>query len=193
MSEEVEEYKGIRERLEEVAHSRDKLEYKENRPDYRSQFEQNYELFRRNVGHIFDNHKKVVFLAAYSVLGNVTAAAKCVNLTAEATRQWRMSDEKFLEYYEIADRAHTHYLEQEAQRRAMQGVVEDVYYQGEKVGEKVKYSDNLLMFMLKAKEPEKYRDNSRVEVVGDGGGSIEVEFALPELNQSADTSDIIEG
>lgn len=44
-------------------------------------------------------------------------------------------------------------LESEAHRRAVQGVEEAVYYQGEVVGYKTVYSDGLLMQMLKARVP----------------------------------------
>jgi hypothetical protein len=38
-----------------------------------------------------------------------------------------------------------------------------------------KRSDNLLMFTLKARRPDKFRDNSRVEMTGAGGGPVKLE------------------
>ena len=40
-------------------------------------------------------------------------------------------------------------LENEARRRAIEGVVDDVWYQGEKVGKQRRFSDVLLIFLLK--------------------------------------------
>lgn len=44
------------------------------------------------------------------------------------------------------------------------GTVEPVFYQGKRVGEKLRFSDALLMFRLRALRPERYRDNYQ----GDG-------------------------
>ena len=59
-------------------------------------------------------------------------------------------------------------LEAEARRRAAIGVDEPVFYKGKVVGHIRKYSDNLLMFLLKAHWPEKFRDNYAVEHSGPG-------------------------
>ena len=46
----------------------------------------------------------------------------------------------------------------EADRRAKDGVLKPVFYKGEIVGSIPQYSDNLLMFRLKALRPDKYRE-----------------------------------
>jgi hypothetical protein len=51
-------------------------------------------------------------------------------------------------------------LEQEAKRRAF-GIEKDVWYKGEVVGKEVEYSDSLLQFLLKAKDP-KFRETRNV-------------------------------
>ena len=51
-------------------------------------------------------------------------------------------------------------LEQEAKRRAF-GVEKDVWYKGERVGTEIEFSDSLLQFLLKAKDP-KYRESRNV-------------------------------
>jgi hypothetical protein len=51
-------------------------------------------------------------------------------------------------------------LEDEAKRRAHDGIDEPVFYQGEKCGVVRKYSDNLLIFMLKARRREKFSERS---------------------------------
>lgn len=50
-------------------------------------------------------------------------------------------------------------LEEEVWRRGMEGVKVPVFYRGRKVGEIRRYSDRLLILLLKAHRPKKYRDN----------------------------------
>ena len=45
-------------------------------------------------------------------------------------------------------------------RRATQGVEEQVFYGGERVGTQRKYSDALLQFLLRARRPEQFRDRA---------------------------------
>ena len=52
---------------------------------------------------------------------------------------------------------------------------EPVYYQGEVVGQVQRYSDTLLMFLLKGRRPEKFKD--RTELTGKDGAPI-----VPVLN-----------
>ena len=54
-------------------------------------------------------------------------------------------------------------LEDEAVRRAYHGVEEPVFYKGVQCGSITKYSDKLLIFLLKARDPAKYRDGSGAE------------------------------
>jgi hypothetical protein len=54
-------------------------------------------------------------------------------------------------------------LEGEAVRRAYHGVEVPVFYKGVQCGSVTKYSDKLLMFLLKARNPAKYRDGSGAE------------------------------
>jgi len=79
-------------------------------------------------------------------------------------------------------------LELEARRRAQKGVLEPVYYKGKKVGAVRKYSDTLLIFLLKAHRPDKYRDNVRHEVTGKDGSPIETRIVIEYADNPADTS-----
>lgn len=172
------------------------LSDRENKPNYKADFFNMYKMMRDSKAREeLSNPRQLAFLSAYSILGNVTQAAKCTGISPGSVYNWK-GDEVFDKYYELADRAHMHYLQSEAQRRAVEGVQEPVYYQGQKIGEKTKYSDNLLMFLMKGKEPEKYRDNARVEVTGDGGGPIQIEFTPPDMDREIEVineEDIIEG
>ena len=55
-------------------------------------------------------------------------------------------------------------LEAEADRRAVEGVLKPVFHKGEVCGHIRVFSDNLLMFRLKALRPQKYRDNASLQV-----------------------------
>jgi hypothetical protein len=64
-------------------------------------------------------------------------------------------------------------LEEEAWRRAVDGVDEPVgFYRGKPSAWVKRYSDTLLIFLLKALRPEKYRE--RYEHSGPEGGAIPV-------------------
>ena len=58
----------------------------------------------------------------------------------------------------------TEVLEREAWRRARDGTPEPVFQHGKEVGVIQRYSDQLLMFLLRARAPERYRDRVDVSV-----------------------------
>jgi hypothetical protein len=51
----------------------------------------------------------------------------------------------------------------EAFRRAVKGVGEDRFFQGSVVGEVTRYSDSLLMFLLRARRPGRFGPRSMPE------------------------------
>jgi hypothetical protein len=59
-------------------------------------------------------------------------------------------------------------LEDEAIRRAHDGVLEPKFWKGKLVGAVRVYSDALLMFMLRGARPERYRERSAVDISGSG-------------------------
>lgn len=65
-------------------------------------------------------------------------------------------------------------LEQEARRRAVEGVEEDVYYQGDVVGQKTNYSDTLLATLLKARRAEVFGDKK--QITGANGEPLQITF-----------------
>ena len=71
-------------------------------------------------------------------------------------------------------------LEAEAKRRAVEGVEEPVFYQGKQCGVIKRYSDALLMFLLKGAMPDKYKERTSTELTGAGGKDLRVEFVSPE-------------
>jgi len=159
----------------------------ENVPDYRQDFFDMYAIMRESKAAEELRPHQVAFLAAYAILGNVSQAAKCTGISPSTPSGW-YDDETFMKYYELADQAHSDYLISEAQRRAVEGYKEPQFYQGEIVGYKRKFSDNLLMFLIKGKMPETFREHSTVEVQGNEDKPIRIEFVPPEMNEQLDTT-----
>jgi hypothetical protein len=114
------------------------------------------------VTHKKKNDWMPIFLEALRTTGNVTIAAGRAKIGRATAYAHKDRDAKFAaEWDEAADQA-ADMLEAVAWQRAMKGTDEPVYYKGKVVGTVKRYSDSLIMFLLKANRPEKYRDvNSR--------------------------------
>ena len=106
--------------------------------------------------------KKKKFLAALAVNGNVSDAAKQANVSRIAFYALRKKSKQFAEQWEEALEQGIDALELEAHRRAVEGIDEPVYYKGDVVGKVRKYSDTLLIFLLKGNRPEKYADFHKI-------------------------------
>ena len=107
-----------------------------------------------------------VFLELLKLTGNVTAAATQAGITRDAAYKARRAKPEFAELWEDAKEESLDAMEAEAWRRAMQGVDEPVYYAGKVAGHITKYSDTMLIFLLKAGRPHKFRERHSVDVSG---------------------------
>ena len=72
-----------------------------------------------------------------------------------------------------------------ARRRAAEGTLKPVYQGGKLVGEIREFSDTLLIFLLKGKRPEVYRENVKVEHSGKIAHDV-TGMSLEELERLAD-------
>ena len=125
--------------------------------------------------------RKPAFLLAYLSTASVTKAAKAAKIDRILHYRWLREDPEYAVDFAAAQNEAAQILEDEAVRRAHQGTRKPIYYQGEKCGVVLEYSDSLLMFLLKAFRPDKYRERSSLEVAGPDGGPIQLEdkrFAL---------------
>jgi hypothetical protein len=118
--------------------------------------------------------KQLAFLEAFVELVSVTRAAKKARIYRTIVYDWIRDDPDFKKAYESACEIATFKLEDEAVRRAYEGTLQPVYQGGVKVGSIRKYSDLLLILLLKARAPEKYKDRVASEHTGKNGGPIEV-------------------
>ena len=141
---------------------------------------------------------------AYIVAGSISGAHQATRLSRSNHYRWLDNDEPYQEAFEDATKIMLEDYEAVLHRRAIDGIYGPVMYQGQPVhvakrnergqiiqdanGQTVyedapmsilvkEPSDVLLMFRMKKLDPS-YRENSKVEVTGQGGEplSIKVEF-----------------
>lgn len=111
------------------------------------------------------------FLVALALTGNVSAACRAVNVSRFTAYLARKTDSAFADEWAEAIEDATDALEEEARKRAMG---EGVSYKFDKKGQPLRHpitgepyaercvSDALLILLLKAHRPEKYKDRSEV-------------------------------
>ena len=135
--------------------------------------------------------KKSAFLAAFAVTASISAAALACKIDRRLHYRWLKEDPDYpARFNEVRDEA-AQMLEDEAVRRANEGVAEPVVYQGalcfetridakgvEKKTNKPlvirRYADALLMFLLRGMRPEKYRERFSAELTGPNGGPLQI-------------------
>lgn len=119
------------------------------------------------------------FLDALAASGNVRRSAQEADISHTRAYDFRRENEEFAEAWDEAEEAAVRtVLTPEAVRRAAEGVEEPVFYKGQQVGAVRKYSDTLLIFLLKTHAPDRYNAPQKQEHSGPGGGPIETEQAV---------------
>lgn len=113
--------------------------------------------------------KKRAFLAAYRELGNIRLACETSGVSRSNHYLWLENDPAYAFAFEAARDDAIDLLEAAARERAKDGVIEPVFYLGNVVGFVRKYSDSLLMFLMKGARPEQYRETHRHEHSGAAG------------------------
>jgi hypothetical protein len=106
--------------------------------------------------------KKRAFLAAVAETANIKKSAEIAKIDRTSHYIWLHNDLAYRRAFEVAKLRGADSLEAEAVRRAHEGVAEPVFYQGHICGEVQKYSDTLLIFLMKGANPEKYHDRHEV-------------------------------
>ena len=105
---------------------------------------------------------KRAFLEDFKLWANISSACRVAAVERNTYYLWLERDEQFALAVKQADAAATERLEREAYRRAVEGspYKRTSYWHGEPVGtdEKIEYSDNLLMLLLRARRPDLYRE-----------------------------------
>jgi len=133
-------------------------------------------------GRKFTKQRQDEFVRTVARYGNETTAAVLCGVSMWMIKNTRKINGEFDEACVMAVQIFTDtVLEQELFRRALQGVDEDIFFGGKKVGTKTTYSDTLLLAALKKHDPAYRTDgnatqvnvNTGVLVVPSGEGSME--------------------
>src|SRR5262245_4589902 len=128
-----------------------------------------------NLFAIICHPKKRAFLVAFAETGQLKRSCLAAKIPHSLHYYWMNTDPDYVEAFAQAERIAAQTLEEEAIRRARDGVKRTIYYQGEPVGEELTFSDTLLIFLMKGAMPEKYGEKH--ELTGKGGAPL----AMPAL------------
>jgi hypothetical protein len=125
--------------------------------------------------------RRQAFLRALAETGNVSAAVEIAGTSRSRVYELRKSDPSFALAWEEAEETAADALEAEARRRAIEGTQEPLVSAGRIVrdddGQPIairRYSDNLLLALIKAHRPPRRERSAR--------------FQLPELRSAADAA-----
>jgi hypothetical protein len=100
--------------------------------------------------------RRVVFLKALAVYGNITKAAALAGMDRRKIYQMRKEEPEFDREWAEAAKVGINGLEDEARRRAYEGVEEKIFRDGALVDVRTVYSDSLLAMLLRGGKPDKY-------------------------------------
>lgn len=126
------------------------------------------------------------FLSALAQGFSVTNACEAAGIGRTAVYDWRNTDDAFKALWDDAIEQGSDVLEDAARRRALEGITRNkpIFHNGVQVGTEVitEYSDTLMIFLLKARRPTKYRDNVKAEHIHSGpdGGPIRITEIIVE-------------
>lgn len=104
--------------------------------------------------------------AALATGETVGVACKAAGYSRRSVYEYRNEDEEFARRWQEADDEAVELMEAEADRRATKGTLKPVFYLGVKCGEIREFSDTLLIFRLKAKRPDLYRERASIDHSG---------------------------
>jgi hypothetical protein len=156
--------------------------------------------------------KKPAFLAAYVRTASITKAARAARIERQLHYRWLADDPDYPKQFQAAQTEAAQLLEDEAIRRAHEGIVKPLVYKGrftyksrpkknadgslvQENGKPVyedygaplairEYSDGMMMFLLRGFMPNKYKENASLELSGPGGGAIPL--TDPRLGELSD-------
>lgn len=131
------------------------------------------------------------FLEAFEATGLVIEAAQRAGVARSTVYKHRAEDEEFATAWQELEDDVVERMEAEAKRRAVEGVPRKSYDKdGNLIREEQVYSDTLLIFLLKARRPDVYRENVKVQHTGPNEGPVrhELDIAVPEVRKHLDAA-----
>lgn len=117
------------------------------------------------------------FLTYLSATGNVSNAALRSGIERSTAYRLYESAPDFAEAWDVALEVACDALELEARRRAFLGTEKTVFYKGQDCGRVREYSDTLMITLLKAHRPGKFRERTE---------SVNVNLTAEELKNLPD-------
>lgn len=126
------------------------------------------------------------FITGLQETGSVTEAAKAAQISRVAIYSHRKTNPDFAREWDEALDVAADTLEDEARRRAVEGIEDPVFHKGEKVATVRKYSDVLLMFLLKGIRPQKWRESRATMPPAELNKLIDAEFARRAKEKEAE-------
>lgn len=123
------------------------------------------------------------FLDLYPLVASTAKTCEVLGICPRIVYHWKKEPE-FLEAFQFADTMALGMLEDEAVLRAMYGVDRPVYQSGKLVGYIKEYSDTLLIVLLKARAPHKYKERFSGELTGADGKPLGSEHKIIHVHSS---------
>jgi len=114
------------------------------------------------------------FLQSLAVGNHITQAAKDAKINPCTARRRRAEDPAFAAQWKEARTIGKEELEAEANRRAYHGTDRPIFHAGVVVGHVKEYSDRLLMFLMRAEDPEKFAKMTKTQLTGKDGKPLEM-------------------
>lgn len=128
--------------------------------------------------------QKRALLLSYSECLRLTDAILHAKIHRSLHYYWLKVDQDYAEAFVQARAMGAQSLEEEAIRRARDGVTRKIFYKDEHIADEQVYSDVLLIFLLKGAMPEKYRE--RFEHTGGAGGPLEIKVVYEEAKKESE-------
>lgn len=105
---------------------------------------------------------RTVFLEKLRRTGHVANSAAAAGMSRTTAYRWKDEDEEFSGLWDEAYQGALDDLEAECRRRALEGTLKPVFYQGAEVGHVREYSNDLAMFLLKGRRREVFGDKTDI-------------------------------
>jgi hypothetical protein len=116
------------------------------------------------------------FLDALAETCNVSLSCQRAGIGRTVAYDYRKQNKRFAAAWARALEIGVGSLEDEAIRRARDGTDKGIYHDGKWIATEKRYSDTLLIFLLKAHKPDVYNPPQKLEHTGKGGGVIELQW-----------------
>jgi hypothetical protein len=109
--------------------------------------------------------KKRKWLAAVASTGQLRVSQRLTGIDRRFHYLWMEKDPDYPAAYEKARSIAADAAEDEVWRRGVDGIERPLSFKGKLTGHYIReYSDNLLMFRMKGERPDKYREDSRLQI-----------------------------